>query len=268
MTDKLLALLPFAGFYSSAHDAQIDEAFESIFEDDSGYVDGKRFSRARDALFRSMDWGKVHQSYASEYVATLDWCVQSYLGRKPDSAAPVLTFESMTSPREYNFETDRIFAHIEKADLRKMYDATPPALLAYVIESRFTSRDGFAPHYSGDVAAWDLPARFDAQEVNRSNRRGGAGELDHNEAGTILLAWLIWAHYGEHIYQPEPFTAAQVSEMESAAARCDEWLHLYLMEDARGSGSLDNMIWGALPPKGVKLANYVVELARPNNWAA
>lgn len=89
-----------------------------------------------------------------------------------------LTFESMDSPREYNFTTDRLYAHIGvdvAAALFARSEAENHATLAAVIRERFTSRDGFISHYSNALPEWlEKPV----------------ADWDHNEIGTLLIAAL------------------------------------------------------------------------------
>jgi len=89
-----------------------------------------------------------------------------------------LAFEEMTSPREYNFETDRLFCEIPLAVVRQLFamsKAEGHATLANVIRRRFTSRSGFISFYDNDLAAWlEKPVR----------------DWDHNELGTLLFACL------------------------------------------------------------------------------
>jgi hypothetical protein len=82
----------------------------------------------------------------------------------------------MTSPRFYNFETDRVFANISEHAARKLFAYSRKldnhATLAKVIRARFTSRDGFHSFYSNSLAEW-LEKPLD--------------EWDHNELGTLLI---------------------------------------------------------------------------------
>jgi hypothetical protein len=89
-----------------------------------------------------------------------------------------LEYEEMTSPKYYNFETDRLFAQAPLAHLYLMFRASrneKHATLAQVIKRRFTSYDGFRSHYSNDITEW-LEKPLCA--------------WDHNELETLLLATL------------------------------------------------------------------------------
>jgi hypothetical protein len=66
-----------------------------------------------------------------------------------------LIFESLYRPKEYNFETDTLFAHVCEKDLLKLNQNVDQALLSSYVKAHFTSRDGFISHYSGDLTQWD-----------------------------------------------------------------------------------------------------------------
>lgn len=154
-----LAIIPFSGFYESVHDQALDDACESILQDDSGDC-------VHDALpmrlFDAVDWGLAHQAYARRYAA--DWCDR--LGIKGAE------FEELNSPREYNFTTDRIFVRIPDAEVARIHRETKPDELARVAREWFTSRSGFISFYSPDVSTW-----------------GPIGGWDHNKVGALLQAW-------------------------------------------------------------------------------
>lgn len=100
--------------------------------------------------------------------------------RRPSIGA---TFDEMVSPREYNFGTDRVFAHIPVTAIRRMFRlsrAEKHATLAEIIARRFTSRDGFSSFYPSDLASW----------LSRP-----VTDWDHNELGTLLDAVLTIADF-------------------------------------------------------------------------
>lgn len=96
------------------------------------------------------------------------------------------TFESMDSPKYYNFSTDRLYMNIPASVMRHMFKlskADNHATLARVIKERFTSRDGFMSHYENDISDWlEKPLQH----------------WDHNELGTLLVAVIeIVSEYDE-----------------------------------------------------------------------
>ena len=66
-------------------------------------------------------------------------------------------YNLLTSPREYNFETDRIFIDIEKnhaIDFIKYIIKNYKKELEKKIKDRFTSRDGFISFYKNSLDLW------------------------------------------------------------------------------------------------------------------
>lgn len=84
-----------------------------------------------------------------------------------------MEFESLWSPREYNFMTDRIFAEIPQEEVSRIFSATDRGKLAEAIREQFTSRDGFISFYSASLGDWP-------KDIT---------QWDHNQVETLLLAY-------------------------------------------------------------------------------
>ena len=98
----------------------------------------------------------------------------------------LISFESISSPREYNFENDRLSVHIDSALLntmvRKIYaDADMRLSFTGYLKQLFSSRPGFIPSYSDDLAEWESAFSSD-----------GLANCDHNTCGTYLSFYLLW----------------------------------------------------------------------------
>lgn len=152
--------IPFSGFYETLHDDAFDHALEMIFSDSSGNPLGGKMADA----WGYVDWKKAQTNYAKKF--GIDLC--AHLGIKGAE------FEEMVSPREYNFETDRIFMLIPDQELRRMRRETPVEILDQVAKERHTSRDGFISFYSNDPRMWP---KFE--------------DWDHNHLGTLFRAYLL-----------------------------------------------------------------------------
>ena len=79
----------------------------------------------------------------------------------------------LTSPREYNYLTDRIFAKVNREEVLDMAKRTPRQALERAAAQMFTSRSGFVSHYSSNPDNW-----------------GDMTEWDHNQFGALLLAYI------------------------------------------------------------------------------
>lgn len=205
----VLINIPFPGFYESNYSYAIDHEEESFIEyhtEENGEstddyeeywpeelrLDGSEYS---DILIRHTEYQAAYHALARQYVSAFDFIAGEAIGhtvkvaRKrydletkgflpyiSDVASIRMQFESMTSPREYNFETDRLFAEIPVSMARKLFNISKTdkhVRLAAVIADRFTSYDGFYSHYSNRLADWLAKALRD---------------WDHNELGTLLIA--------------------------------------------------------------------------------
>lgn len=147
--------IPFAGFYCSWHSDALDRAAEQLIQDSNGDAfEGL----ALDASYT----GSLLNAYCREY--TESWS---------RAAGIAATFESMSSPREYNFTTDRIFADIEETEVLRLYFAMvgDTARMDKVCRDSFTSCDGFISYYSPDWQTW-----------------GPVTEWDHNQVGALVRA--------------------------------------------------------------------------------
>jgi hypothetical protein len=217
---KVTVNLPFPGFYNSAYSDAIDQAEsqwleyhgdeyngETDSDYESAWPEPLRLSNdLGDLLWRHTDYSAAYQRVARDYVAALDdlageafgltvpdkrtqWTWNEAAGTHDRTAEPYarpsirMTFESMDSPREYNFSTDRIYGEVPLKVVRELFrrsKAEGHATLTAIIARRFTSRSGFMSFYPSDLAEWLAKA-------------GPLAEWDHNQLGTLFLAGLAMA---------------------------------------------------------------------------
>lgn len=136
--NKIEVEIPFWGFYESIHDNNIDRAIESYYEDDQGNMSEEN----ADAIsMADVDWDSIRKEYCKRFVEEL-----------ANRSELDFEYSDMTSPKYYNFETDRLFAWLpkEQADrVRKEVEAYPE--WAETIKERFTDRSGFISNYDPDI---------------------------------------------------------------------------------------------------------------------
>lgn len=208
--------LPFPGFCGTKYEGLIDDEenrfVENCVNESDHEDDEKNFPEPirldEDEIFdltnRHSDYEAVRVSIAEAYVSVASHYFGEALGihrtkreerhhwnletseftrRNERVRRPTLLLEAeeMTSPREYNFETDRIFARMPLVMAREMFARSKREghkALAGIIRDRFTSCSGFVSSYSNDIAEWlEKPL----------------ASWDHNEVGTLLLAALALA---------------------------------------------------------------------------
>jgi hypothetical protein len=112
-------------------------------------------------LVNCRDYPKWTQKFCKAYVEQFNTLL------KDEGVDLGLEFESVDSPKFYNFETDRIFATIEHPE---RLDPTQSSL-DKVARERHTSREGFISYYNPDWRDWGLQSTW-----------------DHNQLQTALLA--------------------------------------------------------------------------------
>lgn len=153
-----VVLLPFSGFDNTLNDAVCDEAVQEPFTDDSGMLNSTLYW---DHAFQGIDWQAIRMVYAKQYVDL--W------SRK---AGVPLTFESMDSPKDRTYSTERIFIKIRHSHLKSLRERIKRSDWESTCKGMFTSVAGFASYYSPDPATW-----------------GPSDEWDHNQYGSILQAF-------------------------------------------------------------------------------
>lgn len=156
-TKRVETSIPFSGFYETHHDMKISEAVESAFN--YNHETDEDCELPNEFWDADIDWGRIQQDYCREYVAAF-----------AEHFNLDLQFVEMTSPREYNFTTDRIFVSIPEEQMNKIKDKVLGSEEGrkYVSE-KFTSGPGFSSFYSNDLTDEEW-----------------TGELDYNQNGAIL----------------------------------------------------------------------------------
>jgi hypothetical protein len=156
--------LPFSGFYNSIHGgdgSNIDRALEDGFNYDYETQEEKEVP---DIWGADYDYKAIEQEYCENYVEAF--------GRR---FGLDLTFDVMTSPREYNFTTDRIFCKVPRKQINKIRrEVEAHEDWPKYIKDNFTSYDGFWSNYEND---------YQDEEWTRKT-------LDECQYQVILRFWL------------------------------------------------------------------------------
>jgi len=192
--------IPFCGFYHSSLDMAIDSAIEiecfnriedgSNEGDESSYPEMLRLDSCDIAgvLYdpEIIDFTAMRIDLAKNYLDQFNSLCEDHLGESLS-----FTFESVESPREYNFATDRLFAFIPDSTIQKLWNinaADKFESLAEAIEDRHTSHSGFASSYPNDLDSWLAKP---------------LAEYDHNELETLLIGALesygMWRGYSSKL---------------------------------------------------------------------
>lgn len=135
--------IPFAGFYETWHGDTIDRIAWNRFEDENGEL----WSSLWDLGWIGIQWHKGHDAYAGDYA-------RGFLATYGIRAG---SYVEMTSPREYNFTTDRIFVKVPAVEFMRVLRDLPADDLDVTAAGLFTSYDGFSSFYSPNVETWGNP---------------------------------------------------------------------------------------------------------------
>ena len=137
--------IPFTGFYGSSHSECMDDAVESMLEDQESTE--LSYATSDDV---ELDWTGFMQEYSEAYL-------DAFFDKLQEETGFLITtfkLDCVISPREYNFETDRILADVGFDELVELFAQTDLAELKLYIEEQCTSRSGFISFYSNELHEW------------------------------------------------------------------------------------------------------------------
>ena len=152
--NKLESTIIFDGFYESFIDDDIDHQIGQQIEWDTDTFDLNESEQEviEDnylSVNRSYFYNQIAEDYTNFYIDALN--------EELDGFTLKATYKCFTSPREYNFETDRIFIEIEEnhaIDFIKYIIKNYKKELEEKIKDRFTSRSGFISNYKNSLDLW------------------------------------------------------------------------------------------------------------------
>lgn len=189
--------IPFAGFYNSVYSDEVDRQEEWHCEnhceqsdgDESAWPESLRLdsSEYAEILFSVTDYSAAYRDIARDYadafsylageamgisapetVSRYDWQARRNVKSRQIVESLRFTFADMTSPREYNFETDRIFVNVPVSVVRKLWaisKADQHKTLSRVAKERHSSRSGFISFYESNWQAWGPVATWDYNQL-------------------------------------------------------------------------------------------------------
>jgi len=164
-SEHIKTTINFGGFYNSIHDDNIEWACESYFSDDNGVCDW-------DIILDRVDFKKIRGVYIDLYCDLFsDWLKENY------NLAIKFKNISLSSPREYNFETDKILCditHDENESLIKALQSNTKFL--DWLKDRTKSRSGFISFYDFDDVMNDKNEIFSVYALEYL-----ASEYEHSE---------------------------------------------------------------------------------------
>ena len=188
----MLSTIPFSGFCYSVHDQDLEAALEQMFWDDHGNTNEGLLERANDII----SWGPVYEAYAKAYAENFGAEFEIFS----------LEFDELSSPREYNFLTDRIFVRVSLEDVQKLWERVDKNIFANICKELFTSRSGFSSSYDPYWEVW-----------------GPLEDWDHNEVGALMEAIACQEGWDENYSM----------ERDRGNGEFDRWLYDAMKEPMR-----------------------------------
>jgi len=151
---KLETTIPFEGFYNSFISSDIENEIDSLTQYYSESYelndnDEQLLSNSFLSVNNNIFYNEICKEYTSFYIDKLNERLKDFTLKG--------TYKCFISPREYNFETDRVFIEIEEnhcIDFIKYIIKNYKKELDKKIKERFTSRSGFISFYDNNLESW------------------------------------------------------------------------------------------------------------------
>lgn len=199
-------LIPFSGFYDSHHDERIDHAEIQLFSDDSGEIANETLYNM---FYMNFDYGSLHEKYAQTYVEALS-----------QELNMILIFEELSSPKEYNFTTDRIFAKISRVDLARMLWKVRGKRLNEKISEWFTNHSGFHSFCPNNIKNWSR-----------------ISEWDHNQIGCVLACYLDYMRENNELKEEDDMVDEHITDED-----IQNWIDKFANGEAERALKINNYL--------------------------
>jgi hypothetical protein len=137
--------IQFNGFYNSVHDANIDDALESIFDTDEGGEIPDNIDYKNLYNIYSKEWTNKFEEFLNDEI--LGYCANSE--RLAGKKSIKLSYIGLNSPKYYNYSTDKIVLDLppSSAGIVLNYLLDNKEFLEYIKENT-KSYDGFISFYT------------------------------------------------------------------------------------------------------------------------
>lgn len=166
--NKVLVKVPFTGFYCTVLESLIDGEINQ-------YYDWYAEENGKDIPEHEINYRAIFEYIAKKWCFvwsdSLFWEMRHNAGIDDDLYME-LSFESLQSPKYYNFETDKIYAYCAFETLEKLYNHFTKYGFKEWLWERMRPCSGFIPHYSNCLEDW-----------------GNIEDWDYNQWG-LFLEWL------------------------------------------------------------------------------
>ena len=133
---KTLVKIPFSGFYNSVHGSIIDSALEY---QSKCYADSDKVNNIILNLLNINHYDKITEELSKLFVESINELFWYEYDIKLD-----LEFDSLKSPRFYNYSTDEIYCYIDNDKINELVTLLDNENdFIEVLKDKYQSRDGF-----------------------------------------------------------------------------------------------------------------------------
>jgi hypothetical protein len=157
-------LVPFVGFYESTASMKAEDIAFHNFVSENNIVENKD---GRMDIPDDLE-EKIQEKFWDEYYPKnikdiREQIAKDYIEHLGNEIGITMQFESIDSPKQYNYTTDRLFVDVPKNELIDLYNRTDKKILEEMIKERHTSGPGFDSFYQNEITdpSWQDPEQFD-----------------------------------------------------------------------------------------------------------
>ena len=125
--------LPFSGFYESIYDLHIDNTIEYYLYD----LEGEQLKKAQNAFYM-MDYDATRKAICEHYIQAYNQVFYDQFNIDLN-----LTFNSLTSPKFYNFETDRLFVNIDPEAFKQVINLLDDDTIQKTLSEKYKTQSGY-----------------------------------------------------------------------------------------------------------------------------
>ena len=125
--------LPFSGFYVSIYDSHIDNIIEYYLYE----LEGEQLEKAQDAFYM-MNYDATRKAICEHYIQAYNQVFYDEFNIDLN-----LTFESLTSPKFYNFESDRLFVNIDPEVFKQVINLLDDDTIQKTLSEKYKTQSGY-----------------------------------------------------------------------------------------------------------------------------
>jgi hypothetical protein len=182
---KKIIQIPFEGFYQTDADSIIDNSIENELEDNNKNYDDIDFNHHN----------VINNKFAENYTSAFE----EILNKEFDLDVSI-KFKELTSPKEYNFETDKIFVEISQGDIQTIFkkimgDPDLLELMGRTTKDLYQSRPGFASYYDSFVENFNEKSIKEWDENETYSLMATLGSAFEEESGSLVIHMDNWSKF-------------------------------------------------------------------------